>query len=447
MRNLKNNLKEILRYPSAIFGMLIVIALIVLAMYAMLKIPYQEAIRLWRGGESVWYKNPKNVPPDWVDWFTKEKLPRSFAVKVGDEGLTKIVKPNEKGISEVDFSYSFDFDYDKYPQEMFLYFNTTYKEKNPFVSVLMVTPEGREIRISDFGVSHKQTFRFSQETKLERRLRGLDPMVGIFSVEKSDPPVPLKGTYQLIIDGLVFEEGSDIDVEFVSHGQTYGIAGTDHQRRDLSVALLWGAPIAIAFGLIAAIGTSLLSMIFAAIGAWFGGWIDGLIQRITEVNMVLPFLAILIMVGTFYSRSIWTILGVTVVLSIFTGAIKTDRAIFLQVKESPYIEAAKAYGASNWRIIYRYMIPRIIPLLIPALVSAIPSYVFLEASLAVLGLGDPVLPTWGKVINDAFSEGALYKGYYYWILEPAVLLMITGLGFAMLGFALDRIFNPRLRGM
>jgi peptide/nickel transport system permease protein len=188
-------------------------------------------------------------------------------------------------------------------------------------------------------------------------------------------------------------------------------------------------------------------MIFAAIGAWFGGWIDGLIQRITEVNMVLPFLAILIMVGTFYSRSIWTILGVTVVLSIFTGAIKTDRAIFLQVKESPYIEAAKAYGASNWRIIYRYMIPRIIPLLIPALVSAIPSYVFLEASLAVLGLGDPVLPTWGKVINDAFSEGALYKGYYYWILEPAVLLMITGLGFAMLGFALDRIFNPRLRGM
>jgi len=152
-------------------------------------------------------------------------------------------------------------------------------------------------------------------------------------------------------------------------------------------------------------------------------------------------------VGTFYSRSIWTLLGVTVVLSIFTGAIKTDRAIFLQVRESPYIEAAKAYGASGRRIIFRYMIPRIIPLLIPALVSAIPSYVFLEASLAVLGLGDPVLPTWGKVINDAFSNGALYKGYYYWILEPAVLLMITGLGFAMLGFALDRIFNPRLRGM
>ncbi|MBI4731230.1 MAG: ABC transporter permease, partial [Chloroflexi bacterium] len=76
----------------------------------------------------------------------------------------------------------------------------------------------------------------------------------------------------------------------------------------------------------------------------------------------------------------------------------------------------------------------------------IPGYVFLEASLAVLGLGDPVLPTWGKIINDAQANGALYQGLYYWVLEPAVLLMITGLAFAMLGFSLDRIFNPRLRG-
>jgi len=183
----------------------------------------------------------------------------------------------------------------------------------------------------------------------------------------------------------------------------------------------------------------------AATGTWYGGWLDELIQRITEVNLVLPFLAVLIMVGTFYSRSIWLMLGVTILLSIFSGSIKTYRAIFMQSKEAGYIEAARAYGASSSRIIFSYLIPRMIPLLIPALVSSVPSFVFLEASLAVLGLGDPVLPTWGKVINDAFTDGALYQGRYYWVLEPAVLLMITGLGFAMLGFALDRIFNPRLR--
>jgi peptide/nickel transport system permease protein len=205
--------------------------------------------------------------------------------------------------------------------------------------------------------------------------------------------------------------------------------------------------VALLFGLVASLGTSVAAMIIAAVGVWFGGWIDDLIQRITEVNLVLPFLPILIMVGTFYSRSIFVILGVTILLSIFGGSIKSYRAIFLQVREMPYVEAARTYGASDLRIILRYLVPRIIPLLIPALVTGIPSYVFLEASLAVLGLGDPVLPTWGKVIQDAEFNGALYKGMYYWVLEPSLLLMVTGLAFAVLGFSLDRIFNPRLRGI
>ena len=140
-------------------------------------------------------------------------------------------------------------------------------------------------------------------------------------------------------------------------------------------------------------------------------------------------------------------LGVLILLNIFGSSIKTYRAVFLQEKEAGYIEAAQAYGASNIRIIFRYLIPRIIPLMIPSLVVLIPSFVFLEASLAVLGLGDPTLPTWGKVMFDAQDNGALIEGNYYWILEPAFLLMFTGFAFAMVGFSLDRIFNPKLRGM
>jgi peptide/nickel transport system permease protein len=93
------------------------------------------------------------------------------------------------------------------------------------------------------------------------------------------------------------------------------------------------------------------------------------------------------------------------------------------------------------------MIPRILPVLLPTFVTLIPTYVFLEASLAVLGLGDPSLPTWGKLLNAAQEQSALYHGFLYWVLEPAALLMLTGLGFAMLGFALDRVFNPRLRSV
>ena len=452
MKILKNTLREISHYPSAIFGAFIIMILIALAIFAVSTIPYDEAIQLWRGGEDTVYRNPKNVPPSWFNNFTDKSLPISFAVMAGeDEGFSKVVNPGESG-STIEYEYTFDFQHDDYPQELFLYIQSTYQVKNPFISVVLETPGGEEIKISDFGTSNKQTYRFSQDDRLITRLRRihgkeLPVMQGLFSVPKSEPLEINKGIYTLKILASTFETDSDVQIEFVNHGLVYGLFGTDHMRRDLTTAILWGAPIALAFGLLAAASTSVLSMLIAALGAWFGGWVDELVQRITEVNLVLPFLSILIMVGTFYSRSIWIILGVTIALSIFTGAIKTNRAIFLQIKESTYIEAARAYGASNTRIIGRYLVPRIIPLLIPGLVSAVPSYVFLEASLALLGLGDPTLPTWGKVINDAYSNGALYRGQFYWILEPAILLMITGLGFAMFGFALDRIFNPRLRGM
>ena len=409
----------------------------------MVKIPYREAIRLWRGGEDVWYQNPKFAPPAWINLFSKKKYAESFSARTTDGTMTKEVTPGAEGTSTILASYTFDFSYDYYPQDLILYLTSKYTEKQPFISAEWLTPDGRKIRVVNMALSKKQTYRFSQDAKLQTKLKTENVIPALFSDPKTGDLV--RGKYQLLITGATFEPDSDINAEFVFHGQVYGLAGTDQARRDLVVPLLWGAPIALAFGLIASLGTSVLTMVIAAVGTWYGGWVDELIQRLTEINIVLPFISILIMIGTFYSRSIWVILGATILLSIFTGSIKAYRSIFVQVKESMYIEAARAYGASSPRIIFLYLIPRMIPLLIPGLVSSVPAFVFLEASLALLGLGDPVLPTWGKIIQDANANGALYRGYYYWILEPATLLMITGLGFAMLGFALDRVFNPKLR--
>jgi peptide/nickel transport system permease protein len=448
MEKIKNSFAEFKKYPSAIAGIIVILMLIIGAIYTMITIPYNEAIRLWRAGEEEWYQNPKFAKPAWFNFFSTKKLPDSFTANTTDGSMAKVIKVVDESNSTVSISYSFDYEFDDFPQDMMLYFNSKYDQKQPFVSVSLNTPDGRTIPIGDLGLNKKQTYRFAQDVNLLKALGTKEVMVGLLSANPTaEKPKPLKGRYQLVIDGQMFEKGSDIDAELVLHGLVFGLAGTDHARRDLIIPILWGIPIALAFGLVASVGTSLLTMAIAAIGSWYGGWLDGLIQRITEVNLVIPFLSVLIMIGTFYSRSIWVILSATILLSIFSGAIKSYRANFLQIKESSYIEAARAYGAGSNRIIFKYMIPRMIPLLIPGLVSAVPAFVFLEASLAVLGLGDPTLPTWGKVINDAWTNGALYKGYFYWILEPAVLLMITGLGFAMLGFALDRIFNPRLRGI
>lgn len=447
MKQLRNNLREVLKYPSAIFGSIIVLSLVVAAIIVMITIPYDEAINTWRGGEEVVKKNPRNVPPKWYNWFREDKLVESIDLIEGDEGVIVSEEVTEGGTPIKTFIFEFDFQYDNFPQELLLYFTSQYNEKQPFVNIKWITPDEREIRVGGFAIGKAHTYSLNQDDKLKKRVGNLAPNIGLFVDPEIEQQVPLRGVYQLVVEVITFEPESAVEPELVIHGQVFGWAGTDHLRRDLLLPILWGIPIALAFGLLAALGTSLLTMSIAAIGTWYAGIVDAIIQRITEINLVLPFLSILIMIGTFYSRSIWTILGATVALSIFTGGIKQYRAIFMQVKESTYIEAARAYGASDKRIIFRYLIPRIIPLLIPGLVSAVPAFVFLEASLALLGLGDPVLPTWGKTINEAYSNAALYRGYYYWIVQPAVLLMITGLGFASLGFALDRVFNPRLRGM
>jgi len=445
MKIAKRTLKEMLRYPSAVIGLVMICILLFIAVYAMITIPYSQAISLWRGGEDVWYQNPKVVPPAWFNWFSKEKKPVSFVINESTGDYQRTVDTKSDGSSLITMTYTFDYQYDDFPQDMMLYIKSSYQTKKPFLSITWITPEDQQIRVGDMILDSSSTYRFSQDEKLKLKLLGEEPQMALFLNKEKTNPTPMKGKYQVVLSAVAWEPESTVNAEFVMHGQVYGIAGTDIYRRDLRIALLWGVPVALAFGLLAALGTSVLTMVFAAIGAWYGGWIDGLIQRITEVNLVLPFLSILVMVGTFYSRSIWVILGVSVLLSIFTGQIKSLRAAFMQVKESTYIEAARAYGASDRRLILMYLIPRMIPTLIPGLVSSVPTFVFLEASLAVLGLGDPTLPTWGKLINDAFVNGALYKGQYYWILEPAVLLMFTGLAFALLGFALDRIFNPRLR--
>ena len=438
------NLRRLRQYPSAVVGLLIIGGLLVLSLYTVIAIPYTEAVRLWRGGEEVWEDSPKNASPVWTDWVFRRNRPRTLVMTADSEGVTQTVTTSDD-IVEQNTMFTFDYTADEFPPEMILFLDTEYEEKPPHVSMTWTTPDGREIRVGEASASRSTSFRFGQEASLTRRLGGLKAEQGLFADPDTDPLEPLKGTYQLNVDAIMFEPEATVDAKLVIYGSVHGIAGTDHQRRDLLIALLWGTPVAMSFGLLAAAGTSITTMTIAAFGVWYGGVVDSGIQRINEVVLIIPLLPILIMIGTFYSRSIWVMLGVVVLLSIFGAAIKSYRAIFLQVSTLPYIEAARAYGAGDIRIVLRYLVPRVLPLVIPNLVILVPAFVFLEASLAVLGLGDPVLPTWGKIINDANRQGALYRGYYYWILEPAFLLMIAGLAFAMVGFALDRVFNPRLR--
>lgn len=446
MKGLANVIRQFKSYPSAVAGLTIIVLMVILAIYALVAIPYSEAIQLWRGGDNVWLETPRNARPAWFNLFYREKLPVTIVLRTTDNPSPRTMVDLGGGVFMSDIVLEFDYNYDGFPTELALFLTAKFDRSRPNVAMTWITPDGREIPVAELSVRTQEAYRISQDTKLVRKLGGIQPEKALFADPKN-PDKVVKGTYKLVAEGLFFEEGSTLDASFVVYGQLHGLAGTDHRRRDIMVALLWGVPVALSFGLVAAVGSSLTTMMLAAAAVWFGGWVDYLIRRINEIVMILPLLPILIMVGLFYSRSIWAILGVVILLGIFGSGILSYRSMFLQVKESGYIDAARAYGAGSGRIIFRYMIPKIIPVLIPGFVTQVPAFVFLEATLSVLGLGDPVLPTWGKLLNDAHTNGALFNGYFYWVLEPALLLILTGLGFAMLGFALDRIFNPRLRGL
>ena len=443
-KKLKLAWTELKEYPSAVLGIFIIVLLLALAAFSVIAIPYRDAIAMWRADVGIWDRTPRNARPVWFNWAPGVNLPETIIVNCESEVAEKKLTDAADGRREVQIMLPFRFDYNAFATEISLFIETEY-DTRPWALITWHTPDGRTIEIDEKSLSKEERFRLSQMAGLRERLWGEPAHIGLFMAPGSSPARVQKGEYRLVVEAELYEKDAQFNVELVVYGRLYGAAGTDHRRRSLAVALMWGTPIALAFAFLAAVGSTLTTMFIAAAGVWFGGRVDAAIQRITEVNMILPALPIMIMIGTLYSRSIWVMLTVVIILGIFSAGIKTYRAVFLQVKESPYIDAAKAYGAGNIRILTRYMMPKVLPMLVPQFVVLIPSFVFLEATLAILGLGDPLLPTWGKVLNDAYQQDALLNGNYYWVVLPAFLLIMTGLGFAMVGFALDRIFNPRLR--
>jgi peptide/nickel transport system permease protein len=456
---LKAFLRELVGYPSAVVGLIIIVILIFGSIYAVVAMPYLEVGEQWyTEGLSGKYYIPKLAQPTWLNLLRKNDLLSTIVLTEQDEGAEKTVEMGSNGTSNVNITFTFDYPYGAIPEELLIDFTPLYDVKRPFAFMTWITPDGREIELKALSIPAEMRLDLADTIPGQARPNpflgdtsyvaeqvglGNPDLAALFIDPASESMAPLQGTYHLLIEAITFEDVSDLDAELVILGQVYGVSGTDFMRRDLLVPLLWGMPFALAIGLFGALLTTTASMVIAAAGVWFGGWVDAVIQRITEANMILPILALAVLFYAIFNVSLWTILGIIVVLNVFSSPTKAFRAAFLQIKEDPYIEAAQAYGVSNWRIILRYMMPRIIPVLIPQLVALIPAFVFLEATLGLFNIKS-MYPTWGKVIFQALKYGASWGSRYY-VLGPIFLLLLTGFAFAMIGFALDRILNPRLR--
>jgi peptide/nickel transport system permease protein len=450
--------QELRRYPSAIFGLTVILVLLVGSIYAVIALPYDQYGKDYDQKRMTDYSYaPRTAMPAWMNLFSDPPRLSTLIMAESSKEATVSLRALDGGWVEKTIAFTFQYPYKEIPSEIFLYLGPKYNEKIPFASLEWTYPDGRTLELKRIAAGSGTSYDFESGIRAAQLLdqhpewknwfvqTGLYPTPAftlLFAEPGSSQSVPQHGTYRLTITALLFEKGSDLQPQLVLLGQVYGLAGTDYGRRDLMVPLFWGMPFALLIGLLGTLLTTLVAMLLPAIGVWFGGWVDNLIQRLTEVNMVLPSLTIAVLTNVLFGLDIWIILGIVVVVNAFGSPIKILRAALLQAKEAPYIETARSYGASDLRIIMRYLVPRILPVLIPQLVTQVPSFIFWEATLGLFNIKS-TYPSWGRIIYEGLAQGALY-GSPFWVLEPISLLLLTSFAFAMLGSALERILNPRM---
>ncbi len=235
--------------------------------------------------------------------------------------------------------------------------------------------------------------------------------------------------------------------EFVMqiYGNTWGILGTDNQGRDVFTQLLYGARLSLIIGLLAAgIGIS-IGLIVGLVAGYLKGVVDEVLMRFTDMMLVIPGLPLLIVLVAVLSPSLWNIIAILGFLG-WMGFARLVRSQVLSLRERPFIEAAKASGAGTSYAIARHIFPNIVGLTYVNLALSVPGAIVGEAALSFLGLFDPNVITWGRMLNEAqVSGGSATQILWWWIIPPGLGIAILSLSFILLGYALDELFNPRLR--
>ncbi len=219
--------------------------------------------------------------------------------------------------------------------------------------------------------------------------------------------------------------------------------GINDGGMDILSELLWGLRNTVVFGLIAAIAGLILGGGIGLVSAWMGGWIDQFFMRLADIVLAIPAVMILILLAAFF-RPPSAVLALTLAALTWPTTARGIRAQALTLKNSLHITAARRMGGSNRYVIFRHLMPELFPLYLINFAAKIRMAVFMEASLAFLGLFDPAQKSLGLMISYALK-------YYYldiwanWLVPPILLLSLLIMGATFLTISLEKIFDPRLQ--
>jgi peptide/nickel transport system permease protein len=225
----------------------------------------------------------------------------------------------------------------------------------------------------------------------------------------------------------------------------WGPLGTDHLRRSVWAQFVWGSRISLFVGLAATAVTIALGTLVGVIAGFFGGRLDAALMRVTEWFLVVPFLPLAIVLAAILGRSIWNIILVIGFTS-WPSTARLVRAQVLTVQQRLFVDRSRSLGASNAYIIRRHILPNVSGLILANATLAVPISILTETTLSFLGLGDPQRASWGKMLNDAFVEGAINQRAWWFFLPPGLGILFVVLAFTLIGQTLEELADPRLSG-
>ena len=452
---LKNFWKEFSTINYGLIGIGLFVLFLLVMIFQPFLSSFPEAGTRWRD-MGYWDANPKGVPPAWINWFSGED--RALQEVFDDPEMSE-KKVASMTIKETSFSYNYD--YELAPDDIMLRGET---KGMVTIELNVVRPDGSTIQLlktnkkstelTDLSKTISQTadfdiYDFAKEhdsSTVDKAKIG--PIEILFAkAEKGmvTDPKALKGEYKFNLKAATLGKDSEIkNLKLIVRGSAFGVLGTDTSGRDLWSGVVSGTKWALFIGLFVSFISVTFGVFYGVTSAYLGGFADTIMMRIYEIIRSIPRLPLMIVMAAIFEPSIWILILIMCAFG-WIGSVRVVRSMGLQIKEDTYVEAARALGASNMRIITKHMIPQLIPYSFASMALAVPGNIVYEATLSLLGLGDTSITTWGQILEGAYNGGAVLNGYWWWVVPPGLIIALMGMTFAFIGNAMDTILNPKMK--
>lgn len=220
------------------------------------------------------------------------------------------------------------------------------------------------------------------------------------------------------------------------------LLGTNDIGQDIWTRVIYGARNSLLIASSVGLLTVFLSVVIGASAALIGGIYERFILRLIDILLIIPSIIIIILIASFIRPNL-IILIILLSILCWQGSARIFWAETLILKQKSHILAAKTFGASNFYILFKHIVPDLWPIMVSSFINHARRAVFMEAGLAFLGIADPLMVSWGTILNRALNFS--YLNVWYWLIPPGLFLSLTVIGFSFWGHALEEILNPRLR--